>query len=57
MLRARFDNDDEALFPNEFVNIQLLVDTMHDAVLVPTTAVLSGAPGTYVYLVNQDDTV
>jgi multidrug efflux system membrane fusion protein len=57
MMRATFANDDEALFPNEFVNVQLLVDTLHQAVLVPTTAVLNGAPGTYVYLVNQDDTV
>jgi multidrug efflux system membrane fusion protein len=56
MLRASFANDDEALFPNEFVNVQLLVDTLHQAVLVPTAAVLSGAPGNYVYLVNKDDT-
>src|SRR5262249_23144235 len=57
MMRATFANDDEALFPNEFVNVRLLVDTLHQAVLVPTTAVLTGAPGTYVYLVNEDDTV
>jgi multidrug efflux system membrane fusion protein len=56
-LRATFPNDDEALFPNEFVNVKLLVDTLHDAVLVPTPAVQSGAPGDYVYLVNPDDTV
>jgi membrane fusion protein, multidrug efflux system len=56
-LRASFANDDEALFPNEFVNVKLLVDTLHQAVLVPTAAVLSGAPGNYVYLVNKDDTV
>ena len=56
-LRASFPNDDEALFPNEFVNIKLLVDTLSQAVLVPTPAVLSGAPGNYVYLVNADDTV
>ena len=55
-LRASFANDDEALFPNEFVNVRLLVDTLHQAVLVPTAAVLSGAPGNYVYLVNKDDT-
>jgi multidrug efflux system membrane fusion protein len=55
-LRAAFANDDEALFPNEFVNIRLLVDTLHQAVLVPTAAVLSGAPGNYVYLVNKDAT-
>jgi membrane fusion protein, multidrug efflux system len=53
-LRATFPNDDEALFPSEFVNIQLLVDTMSGAVLVPTTAVLSGAPGNYVYFVNKN---
>lgn len=58
MLRARFANDDEALFPNEFVNVRLLVDTLHQAVLVPTASVLSGAPGNYVYLVNKaGDTV
>ena len=56
-LRASFPNDDEALFPNEFVNIKLLVDTLSQAVLVPTPAVLSGAPGNYVYLVNADDSV
>jgi membrane fusion protein, multidrug efflux system len=56
-LRAIFANDDEALFPNEFVNVNLLVDTLQNAVLVPTPAVLSGAPGDYVYLVNADQTV
>jgi multidrug efflux system membrane fusion protein len=56
-LRASFPNDDEALFPSEFVNIQLLVDTLTGAVLVPTTAVLSGAPGNYVYFVNKNNTV
>jgi membrane fusion protein, multidrug efflux system len=56
-LRASLPNDDEALFPNEFVNVQLLVDTLQNAVLVPTPSVQSGAPGDYVYLVNADDTV
>ncbi len=57
-LRARFANDDEALFPSEFVNIKMLVDTLQGVVLVPTPAVLSGAPGDYVYLVNSaNDTV
>jgi multidrug efflux system membrane fusion protein len=56
-LRATFPNDDEALYPNEFVNAQLLVDTLHNAVLVPTPAVQTGAPGNYVFLVNSDDTV
>jgi multidrug efflux system membrane fusion protein len=57
MLRATFSNDDEALFPSEFVNVRMLVDTLRQAVLVPTPAVLSGAPGDYVYLVNADHTV
>jgi membrane fusion protein, multidrug efflux system len=56
-LRATFANADEALFPNEFVNITMLVDTLKGAVLVPTPAMLSGAPGDYVYLVNANDTV
>ena len=56
-LRATFPNDDEALFPNEFVNVKMLVDTLHGAVLVPNPAVLNGAPGDYVYLVNADHTV
>ncbi|QBR03227.1 efflux RND transporter periplasmic adaptor subunit [Paraburkholderia pallida] len=56
-LRASVPNDDEALFPNEFVNVKLLVDTMDNAVLVPTPAVQTGAPGDYVYLVNANNTV
>lgn len=56
-LRAMFPNDDEVLFPSEFVNVTLLVDTLQHAVLVPTPAVQSGAPGDYVYLVNADQTV
>jgi len=56
-MRAKFENDDEALFPNEFVNVKILVDTLTQAVLVPTPAVLSGAPGDYVYLANTNNTV
>jgi membrane fusion protein, multidrug efflux system len=56
-LRASFANDDEALFPNEFVNVKILVDTLSQAVLVPAPAVLSGAPGNYVYFANSDNTV
>ncbi|SAL40488.1 RND family efflux transporter MFP subunit [Caballeronia sordidicola] len=56
-LRATFANEDEALFPSEFVNVKLLVDTLQNAVLVPTPAVQSGAPGDYVYLVNANNTV
>ncbi len=56
-LRAIFPNTNNALFPNEFVNIHLLVDTLQNAVLVPSPAVQTGAPGSYVYLVNPDKTV
>jgi membrane fusion protein, multidrug efflux system len=56
-MRAQFDNKDGVLFPNQFVNIQLLVDTLHNATIVPTAAVQRGAPGTFVYVVNPDSTV
>ena len=55
--RAIYPNTDDGLFPNEFVNAHLLVDTMRDAVLVPTAAVLTGAPGTFVWIVKPDNTV
>lgn len=56
-LRAMFDNEDEALFPNQFVNIRLLVDTVRDALVVPVAAIQRGQPGTFVYRVKPDDTV
>ncbi|GLR67422.1 transport system membrane protein [Acidocella aquatica] len=56
-LRAKFANADGALFPNEFVNIHLLVNTLQSATLVPSQAVQTGAPGTYVYVLNADNTV
>jgi membrane fusion protein, multidrug efflux system len=56
-VRAQFDNSDYALFPNQFVNAQLLVKTLNDVVTVPTAAIQRGAPGAYVYVVNADNTV
>ena len=56
-LRAIFDNADDSLFPNQFVNARLLVDTRQGVVTVPVAAVQRGAPGTYVYLVRPDGTV
>jgi membrane fusion protein, multidrug efflux system len=56
-LRAMFDNTDNGLFPSQFVNARLLVDTLHNTLIVPTPAVQRGAPGTYVYVVNADNTV
>jgi multidrug efflux system membrane fusion protein len=56
-MRAQFDNQDNILFPNQFVNIELLVDTLKDVVIAPTAAIQRGAPGTFVYLVKPDNTV
>lgn len=56
-LRATFDNSAQNLFPNQFVNIQLLVNTLKDAAIVPEAAIQRGAPGTFVYLVKPDSTV
>ena len=56
-LRATFANADEELFPNQFVNVHLLVNTLHNATLAPVAAVQTGTPGSYVYIVNDDNTV
>ena len=56
-LRAEFANDDLALFPNQFVNVRMLVQTLLDAILVPSAAIQRGAPGTFVYVVKEDRTV
>jgi len=56
-LKAIFQNSDESLFPQQFVNVVLLLDTLHGATLIPQAGVQRGAPGTYVYVVNQDQTV
>ncbi len=56
-LRAEFANDDETLFPNQFVNVELLVDTLKGVTVMPTAAIQRGAPGTFVYLLNADQTV
>jgi membrane fusion protein, multidrug efflux system len=55
-LRAIFDNEQEILFPNQFVNVQLLVDTLRDTNIVPTAAIQHGAPGAFVYVVKSDQT-
>jgi membrane fusion protein, multidrug efflux system len=56
-LRAIFENKDNGLFPNQFVNTRLLVDTIRNAVIVPTSAVLNGSMGPFVYVVKDDNTV
>ncbi len=56
-LRATFANRNNLLFPNQFVNTRLLVDTLRDAVIVPTAAVQTGSIGQFVYIVKPDNTV
>jgi multidrug efflux system membrane fusion protein len=56
-LRALFDNPDQLLYPNQFVNARLLVNTMQDTVRVPVPAVQRGEPGTFVYVINANNTV
>ena len=55
--KATFANNDNALFPNQFVNARLLVDVKRKAVLVPVAAVQHGPDTTFVFVVNEDDTV
>jgi multidrug efflux system membrane fusion protein len=50
--KARFDNGAGTLFPQQFVNVRVLVDTLHNAVIAPTAAVLRGANGLYAYVVQ-----
>jgi membrane fusion protein, multidrug efflux system len=56
-LKAVFSNEDNQLFPNQFVNVHLLVDTKKNLVIVPTPAIQRGPQGTYVYVVQPDNTV
>ena len=51
-LKAQFANEDLALFPNQFVNVRLLVDTRRGATVIPGSAVQRGTPGTFVYSVD-----
>jgi multidrug efflux system membrane fusion protein len=56
-LRATFDNAKGVLFPNQFINVKLLVQEKHGVTLVPTAAVQRNSQMTYVYVVKQDSTV
>ncbi len=56
-LKAVFDNKDNNLWPNQFVNANLLLETRKNSITVPTAAILRGPQGTYVYAVNPDKTV
>lgn len=56
-LRAVFDNKDRKLFPNQFVNIKMLVQTLNQVTLVPTAAIQHSVANDFVYLLNADKTV
>lgn len=56
-LKAVFTNEDHKLWPNQFVNADLLLETRKNSTVLPTAAVLRGPQGTYVYTVNPDNTV
>jgi multidrug efflux system membrane fusion protein len=56
-LRAIFDNKDGKLYPNQFVNVRLLVNTLHDQTVVPLPAIQRGADGAFVFVVSPDKTV
>ena len=56
-LKAKFDNADDALFPNQFVNVRLHVLTRKDVTAIPTAAIQQGSAGAFVFLVQPDNTV
>lgn len=56
-LRAEFANKELNLFPNQFVNIHLLTDTLHNVIIIPQVAVLYGAKGGFVYVVDSNNSV
>jgi membrane fusion protein, multidrug efflux system len=56
-LKALFDNADLSLFPNQFVNVRLLVDVQRGQITVPSVAIQRGSQGTFVYVVKPDNTV
>ncbi|HKV62511.1 MAG TPA: MdtA/MuxA family multidrug efflux RND transporter periplasmic adaptor subunit [Candidatus Acidoferrum sp.] len=53
-LKSMFSNADNSLFPNQFVNVHLLVDTLHNLTIIPTAAIQRGPQGTYVYAATKD---
>jgi len=55
--KARFENKDQVLFPNQFVNVRLLADTLKQVVLAPAAAIQFGTDGTFAYVVNSENTV
>jgi multidrug efflux system membrane fusion protein len=56
-LKARFNNQDDALFPNQFVNARMLVDTEQNAIVIPTAALQMGNEGHFVWVLNDENKV
>ena len=56
-IRAIFTNEDNTLFPNQFVNAKLLIDTLHDQTLIPTSVIQRNGTNTFVYVVSEQGTV
>jgi len=56
-LKALFSNDDNRLFPNQFVNVRMLLEVKRDATLIPAAAVQRGTQGTFVFVIQADNTV
>lgn len=57
MIKSEFSNPRMALFPNQFVNVRMLVDTLDDAIVVPSAAIAVGASGSYVYVIDEGNKV
>jgi multidrug efflux system membrane fusion protein len=55
-LKAVFDNKNNTLYPNQFVNVRLLIDTLKDAIVIPGAAIQRGSQGTFVYVVKDNQT-
>jgi multidrug efflux system membrane fusion protein len=56
-MKAEFPNADQKLFPNQFVNVELLAETLHNQVLIPQAAIQRSSLGSFVYVVKPDHTV
>jgi len=56
-IKALYENSDHSLFPNQFVNVRLFVDTLRNVILVPSASIQRGIQGDYVYVVKEDSTV
>ena len=56
-LKAKFENEKETLFPNQFVNVRLLVKQWEDAIVVPSTAIQRGPEFPFVYVASEEETV